>query len=90
MKFLCYKEYPLQSNSWEGLIRIDGILWQWMGGDGGLASTPKKTSTQMSFITPTRTVFELLAGPIVMNITFFSPIEVRVSSICRNIGTSKA
>jgi hypothetical protein len=54
-----------------------GTAWK----DGGLAS---RAGTIFSFvevndisITPTRTVYSVSAGPMRLNFTFLSPIEVR-------------
>ncbi|KAE9404342.1 hypothetical protein BT96DRAFT_813635 [Gymnopus androsaceus JB14] len=54
-----------------GFARIDGVAWQWMG-EGGPGNT---TTVLTSEITPTQSRFSVLAGSVVLNITFFSPIE---------------
>jgi hypothetical protein len=52
------------------MVRVDGQAYQWMG-----AGYPFST-TVMSTITPTQTVFRIEAGPVQFNATFLSPIEV--------------
>ncbi|KAJ3894274.1 hypothetical protein GG344DRAFT_41334 [Lentinula edodes] len=56
---------------WSGFARIDGVTWQWMGqspiGNG--------TTLLSSEITPTSTRFSVLAGSVLFNLTFLSPIE---------------
>ncbi|KAF5335226.1 hypothetical protein D9758_014769 [Tetrapyrgos nigripes] len=51
----------------------NGVTWEWLGA----ANIGNVTTIQNTYVTPTRTVFELLAGPMVLNITFFSPIETQ-------------
>ncbi|RPD75338.1 DUF1793-domain-containing protein [Lentinus tigrinus ALCF2SS1-7] len=57
---------------WAGRIRIDGVTYSWMGGDGIWNSTANVTDIK---ITPTRTIFTMLAGPMNMTVTYLSPIE---------------
>ncbi|KAJ3854470.1 hypothetical protein EV368DRAFT_36676 [Lentinula lateritia] len=56
---------------WSGFARIDGVTWQWMGqspiGNG--------TTLLSSEITPTSTRFSVIAGSVLFNLTFLSPIE---------------
>ncbi|KAJ3859446.1 hypothetical protein EV359DRAFT_50833 [Lentinula novae-zelandiae] len=56
---------------WSGFARIDGVTWQWMG------QSPIGNSTALltSEITPTSTRFSVLAGSVLFNLTFLSPIE---------------
>ncbi|KZT10665.1 uncharacterized protein LAESUDRAFT_755360 [Laetiporus sulphureus 93-53] len=56
---------------WAGHIRIDGDTYRWLGAFAGLTAT-----TLMSIqVTPTRTIYSVQAGPMDLNITFFTPIE---------------
>ncbi|KAF9523660.1 hypothetical protein CPB83DRAFT_821238 [Crepidotus variabilis] len=59
--------------SWPGLVRVDGISYWWQGTErrSDLAQIVPG-SIQMS---PTRTRFQTVAGPVQLNITFLSPIE---------------
>ncbi|KAJ3791208.1 DUF1793-domain-containing protein [Lentinula aff. detonsa] len=56
---------------WSGFARIDGVTWQWMG------ASPIGNSTTLfnSEITPTSTKFSVIAGSVLLNLTFLSPIE---------------
>lgn len=71
----------LQIFGWSGYIRVDGSSFVWLG---NLLPTTNLTNLA---ITPTRTIFTLQAGPMQLNVTFLSPIEVRRVSI-RKIKTS--
>ncbi|KAJ6567991.1 hypothetical protein DFH09DRAFT_1155589 [Mycena vulgaris] len=55
---------------WAGYIKVDGLTWQWLGNPGGNASTWISTE-----ITPTRTIMTVQAGPMLLNVTFLSPVE---------------
>ncbi len=55
------------------MIRVDNQGYQWMGSSGF-----NFTRTATSEITPSKSVFRLEAGPITFNVTFLSPIEVRI------------
>lgn len=52
-------------------IRVDGRLYGLLGTGGG-----NETTIQATFITPTQTTFTLRTGPVDLNLTFLSPIEV--------------
>ncbi|KAF5343720.1 hypothetical protein D9758_016510 [Tetrapyrgos nigripes] len=73
------KHWSGQNIGWYGVVRIDGILWEWLGNPGasGVAPITNVATIQNRVITPTRTVFELSAGLMTLNITFFSPIETQ-------------
>ncbi|KAJ7600907.1 hypothetical protein C8J56DRAFT_1019909 [Mycena floridula] len=58
------------SMGWTGWIRVDGISYPWFG--NGAAEATTLISSQ---VTPTRTIFTVQAGPILLNVTFLSPIE---------------
>ena len=63
----------LQILGWGGLIKIDGLTYSWLGIPGvGIASNWTKTE-----VTPTRTILTVQAGPVSLNVTFLSPVEVR-------------
>ncbi|THV01317.1 hypothetical protein K435DRAFT_853871 [Dendrothele bispora CBS 962.96] len=65
-----------QTMEWCGMAHIDGILWQWLGGPiSNSSSTINIPAMRNSTLTPTRTIFELVAGPMLLNISFFNPIE---------------
>ena len=52
-------------------IRVDGELYGLLGTGGG-----NETSIQATYITATQTIFTLRTGPVDLNLTFLSPIEV--------------
>lgn len=52
---------------------MDGVSYAWLGDDIGSALRVNLTSTTF---TPTRTTLSFLAGPMSVNVTFLSPIEV--------------
>ncbi|KAJ7697167.1 hypothetical protein B0H17DRAFT_978707 [Mycena rosella] len=55
---------------WAGYIKVDGLTWHWLGNPVGNASTYIGTE-----ITPTRTIITVQAGPMLLNVTFLSPVE---------------
>ncbi|CAA7266374.1 unnamed protein product [Cyclocybe aegerita] len=55
---------------WQGFVRVDGSSWQWQGRQGG-----ELARTLGAYITPTRTIFTIEAGPVQFNVTYLSPIE---------------
>jgi hypothetical protein len=74
--------HGIQSFGWDGIIRVDGQPYQWLG-----ASINVNFSTAVARgITPTRTTFTIQAGPMKFNATFFSPIEVH--SLCDYYGVT--
>jgi hypothetical protein len=63
-----------QTLGWAGYIKVDGLTWHWLGNPGpGNASTWLATE-----VTPTGTILTVQAGPMRLNVTFLSPVEVRV------------
>ncbi|KAJ3893405.1 hypothetical protein GG344DRAFT_43434 [Lentinula edodes] len=67
---------------WSGLIRVDGELYEWLGGaiegpDLQLANNAiaKPVSLTGIQIKPTRSILSLQAGQMALNVTFLSPIE---------------
>ncbi|KAJ7915217.1 hypothetical protein B0H13DRAFT_2658900 [Mycena leptocephala] len=56
---------------WVGYIKVDNLTYRWLGGTSpGIASALLATE-----ITPTRTILTVRAGPILLNVTFLSPVE---------------
>ncbi|KAJ6606126.1 hypothetical protein DFH09DRAFT_1017068 [Mycena vulgaris] len=56
---------------WAGYIKVDGRTWNWLGAPiAGNMSTWINTD-----ITPTRTIITVRAGPMLLNVTFLSPVE---------------
>jgi hypothetical protein len=55
-----------------GFIRVDGVVYEWLGGQEGL-KTPALTGLTL---TPTSTRFSAQAAGMDINITFLSPLEV--------------
>ena len=78
---LCHFQYIqltlFQIVGWAGYIRIDGQSYRWLGdvGTDGTISTPAANLTSRQ-VTPTRSIFTMQAGPMNLNATFLSPIEV--------------
>jgi hypothetical protein len=56
---------------------VDGQVYQWLGNDTGI--TPAKTGN--TYLTATRTMFRMEAGPVSLNVSFLSPVEVRFRPI---------
>ncbi|EMD33491.1 hypothetical protein CERSUDRAFT_108226 [Gelatoporia subvermispora B] len=54
---------------WAGLVRVDNATYQWLG----LGFTPANLTDIK--LTPTRTIFEMQAGPVNLTITYMMPIE---------------
>ena len=70
--------------TWQGLLLVDGKPYEWLGDwkDGGTTPAPVAAANLTRFsVTPTRTIFEMQAGPMSVNVTFLSPIEA--SMACR-------
>ncbi|KAI0072439.1 hypothetical protein K474DRAFT_1667817 [Panus rudis PR-1116 ss-1] len=58
---------------WNGLIRVDGQAYQWLGANGlGADQQANLTDTK---ITPTKSIFTMQIATMDVTITFFSPIE---------------
>ncbi|KAF7304072.1 hypothetical protein MIND_00638700 [Mycena indigotica] len=58
-------------DGWAGYIRVNGVAYHWLG-----SPVPGKAATWVSTsITPTRTILNIIAGPMDLNVTFLSPIE---------------
>ncbi|EMD33465.1 hypothetical protein CERSUDRAFT_98572 [Gelatoporia subvermispora B] len=54
---------------WAGLVKVDNITYQWLG----LGFNPANLTDIR--LTPTRTIFEMQAGPVNLTITYLMPIE---------------
>ena len=59
---------------WSGFVRIDGTVWKWLG--GSFVPTSNTSLVTHLEITPTRTTYQLNAGPMDLTITYLTPIEV--------------
>ncbi|KAJ7917724.1 hypothetical protein B0H13DRAFT_2322076 [Mycena leptocephala] len=56
---------------WAGSIKVDGSTWHWLG-----QPVPGNASAWINTeITPTRTIITVKAGPMLLNVTFLSPVE---------------
>ncbi|KIK51931.1 hypothetical protein GYMLUDRAFT_265647 [Collybiopsis luxurians FD-317 M1] len=64
---------------WCGLLRVDNASYLWQGDPKGLTlnnnATLNNAILESYQVTPTRTIFNLTAGNMAINITFLSPIE---------------
>ncbi|KAF7378283.1 hypothetical protein MSAN_00253700 [Mycena sanguinolenta] len=61
----------LHNLGWTGFIKVDGTAYHWLGSPPeGNASAWIQTQ-----VTPTRTILTVQAGPMLLNVTFLSPIE---------------
>ncbi|KAF8169483.1 hypothetical protein K438DRAFT_1983308 [Mycena galopus ATCC 62051] len=56
---------------WAGLIKIDGLTYSWLG-NTSVSNAGKWLETE---VTPTRTILTVQAGPVLLNVTFLSPVE---------------
>jgi hypothetical protein len=63
---------------WYGSVRVDGHTFGWLGGN--VIAGVNNTAIESAIVTPTRSNFMILAGPVRLNVTFLSPIEVRLLS----------
>ncbi|KIK65890.1 hypothetical protein GYMLUDRAFT_239572 [Collybiopsis luxurians FD-317 M1] len=67
---------------WARLLRVDGALYIWLG-EPAVEVPNNETISIATFnyyqVTPTRTILNLSAGNMTMNVTFLSPIEVGVA-----------
>ncbi|KAJ7793493.1 hypothetical protein B0H14DRAFT_2393450 [Mycena olivaceomarginata] len=59
---------------WAGYIKVDGTTYRWLGRpvSGIYDNASAWLATE---ITPTRTILTVQAGPMLLNVTFLSPIE---------------
>ncbi|KAJ7884201.1 DUF1793-domain-containing protein [Mycena olivaceomarginata] len=56
---------------WAGSIKVDGLTYHWLGQPGG-GNASIWLATE---VTPTRTIITAQAGPMLLNVTFLSPVE---------------
>ncbi|KAF7308235.1 hypothetical protein HMN09_00671400 [Mycena chlorophos] len=56
---------------WAGIARVDQVAYRLWGAPRAVNASTWLGTT----VTPTRTIFTLQAGPMVLNVTFLSPIE---------------
>ncbi|GJE95238.1 DUF5127 and DUF4965 domain-containing protein [Phanerochaete sordida] len=59
---------------WVGLIRVDNVTYGWLEGGGNPNGELLATLRNVQ-VTPTRTIVQMVAGPVDFNVTFLSPIE---------------
>lgn len=69
----------LQITGWYAAVTVDGIAYRVLG-DAPIQNTTTANQTSVIF-TPTQTSVLLQAGPVNINATFLSPIEVRSNLI---------
>ena len=68
---------------WFSVISVDGKPYRLMGGDPGIPGFEMDAAEQEAVImTPTRTSYLFQAGPVTVNATYLSPVEVCPSSVC--------
>ncbi|CAA7266367.1 unnamed protein product [Cyclocybe aegerita] len=69
-----------QGIGWVGLVRVDGkVSHEWQGNQGGFLPT----NTTALYMTATRTIFTIQAGPVEFNVTYLSPVEEQPSDWVR-------
>ncbi|TFK28415.1 hypothetical protein FA15DRAFT_753532 [Coprinopsis marcescibilis] len=62
--------------SWNGFIRVDGEVYQWMGNETSFTAA----KTRHMYVTATRTVYTMEVGEfgeLGFNVTFLSPVEAK-------------
>ncbi len=76
----CCRANYIQSTGWAGMVRIDQMqTFKWIGDilpGSGLSGLNRTILTNIQ-VTPTRTIMNIMAGPLDLTVTFLSPIEVR-------------
>ncbi len=65
-----------QNLGWSGLVRINGVTWEWLGGQGTGADGIKVPALTDLKITPTRTIYTQQAGDVRLTIIYLNPTEV--------------
>ncbi|KAJ7333362.1 hypothetical protein DFH08DRAFT_1083785 [Mycena albidolilacea] len=59
---------------WAGYIKVDGTTYRWLGSP--VSGIHDNASVWLATeVTPTRTILTVQAGPMLLNVTFLSPIE---------------
>lgn len=56
---------------------VDGQAYQLVGDESGVPALNGSVTQKSVFFTPTTTAFHLQTGPMDVNLTFLSPVEVR-------------
>ncbi|EJF56480.1 hypothetical protein DICSQDRAFT_93645 [Dichomitus squalens LYAD-421 SS1] len=62
-------------SGWSGFAKVDGTAYVWMGAPGVPNTTFTKATQKSLQWTSTQSSFVMTAGPVDLNITFFSPVE---------------
>jgi Domain of unknown function (DUF5127) len=58
-----------------GIVRVDNTSYEFMGYPSQRTTQIKNTANQTSYIyTATRSIYSLQAGPVLLNVTFLSPV----------------
>lgn len=73
-KMLALAEKSQPITVWFAMAVVDGIAYKLMG-SGAVPNVTAANQTSVEF-TPTRTTFNLTAGPMDISMSFISPIEV--------------
>ncbi|KIK51941.1 hypothetical protein GYMLUDRAFT_180789 [Collybiopsis luxurians FD-317 M1] len=61
---------------WAGLLIVDDAFYNWLGNHPTTSNVTVNTTTLESYqVTPTRSILNMTAGNMAVNITFLSPIE---------------
>ena len=68
---------------WTGLVRVDeNTTYGWLGDlQNTILPDINRTILTSMRITPTRTIFNITAGPVDLTVTFLSPIEVGLADL---------
>jgi hypothetical protein len=64
---------------WAVFVRVDGLTYSFLGNEGLVPGGPLNGTVNFTniVVTPTQTEIAARAGPMQVNLTFLSPIEVR-------------
>lgn len=65
-----------QNLGWVGYIRIDSQTYRWLGEQASSDNVTQPCNLTSRQVTPTSSIFIMQAGPMTLNVTFLSPIEV--------------
>lgn len=65
---------------WNADVRVDGKAYNLMGKPPNLRNFTNANQTSVQ-LTPSRTSYLLKAGPVDVNMTFFTPIEVQTAAL---------
>ena len=79
-----FSSSPSQGFNWLALVRVDGVTYSFV--DYGSQFFNDTVNLTNVVVTPTQTIVSAQAGPMHVNLTFLSPIEVRFhSSVTFNV-----